>query len=181
MYRCCEKVLTGAELWSEVALRRKKGRKLRTSHISLGDQTGTGPGNASGPFRLQVGARTRMTVTVVSAASDGSEVNESRVGDTGRKCPDGWGKRDGFFYYFERRRHLVVGVRGKRSRESWLLVVNSGTIRRMSIMRIHSAPVEFILPTTRYSTVQCPSYPSQTRSAMRPGSPSQDFSSRRVP
>ena len=118
-------------LWSEVALGRKKDENIRTSHISLGDQTGTGPGNASGPFGLHVGARTRMTVTVVSAASDGGKVNESRVGNTGRKRPDGWGKRDCFFYYFKRRRHLVVGVRGKRSRESWLVVVNSGTIRRM--------------------------------------------------
>ena len=86
-----------------------------------------------------------MTVTVVSAASDYSEINESRVGDAGGKRPDGWGKRDGFFYYFKRRRHLVVGVRGKRSRESWLVVVNSGTIRRMNITRIHSIPVESTL------------------------------------
>ena len=53
-----------------------------------------------------------MTVTVVPTASDGSEVNESRVGDTGREGPDGWGECDGFFHYFKRRRHLVVGVRG---------------------------------------------------------------------
>ena len=73
-----------------------------------------------------------MTVTVVSTASDGSKVNEGRVGDTGGECPDGWRERDGFFYYLERRRHLVVGVR--ESVTSWLVVVNSGTVRRrMSI------------------------------------------------
>jgi len=55
-----------------------------------------------------------MTVTVVSAASDGGEVNEGRVGDTGGECPYGWRKRDGFFHYFERRRHLVVRVRETR-------------------------------------------------------------------
>lgn len=52
-----------------------------------------------------------MTVTVVSAASYGGEVNEGRVWDTRGECPDGWRKRDGLFYYFERRRHLVVGGR----------------------------------------------------------------------
>jgi len=48
-----------------------------------------------------------MTVTVVSTTSDGCEINEGRVRDTRGEGPDGWGKRDGFFYYFERRRHLV--------------------------------------------------------------------------
>ena len=50
-----------------------------------------------------------MAVTVVSTTSDGGEVNESRVGDAGGEGPDGWGERDGLFYYFERRRHLVAG------------------------------------------------------------------------
>jgi hypothetical protein len=45
-------------------------------------------------------------VTVVTTASDGGKVNEGRVGDTGREGPDGWRERDGFFDYFERRRHL---------------------------------------------------------------------------
>lgn len=99
-------MLNGAVVRSCVTT--KKGRKPRTSHISLGDQAGTGPGDTSGPFGLNVSARTRMTVTVVSTASNGSEVNESRVGDAGRKRPDGWGKCDGFFYHFKRRRHLVV-------------------------------------------------------------------------
>ena len=49
-----------------------------------------------------------MTVTVVSTASDGSEVNEGRVRDAGGEGPDGWGECDGLFYDFERRRHLVV-------------------------------------------------------------------------
>jgi len=63
-----------------------------------------------------------MTVTVVSTASDGGEVNEGRVGDTGGEYPDGWWQRDGFFYYFERRRHPVAGVGGEgREREvGWL-------------------------------------------------------------
>ena len=87
----------------------KKCGNLRTGHESLGNQTRSSPGDASGPFRLCVGAGTRGTMTVVSATSDGSEVNEGRVGDTRGECPDGWGERDGFFHYFERRRHLVVG------------------------------------------------------------------------
>lgn len=90
---------------------------LRTGHEGLRDQTGRSSRDASGPFGLHVRARTRMTVTVMSTTSDGGEVNECRVGDAGGECPDGWGKRDGFFYYFERRRHLVAGGEGKRSRE----------------------------------------------------------------
>ena len=98
----------------------KKGGNPRTSHESLGDQTGSSPGDASGPFGLRVGARTRMTVTMVSTASNGGKVNESRVGDTGGEGPDGWGERDGLFYYFERRRHLVGGVGGRgRERVGW--------------------------------------------------------------
>jgi hypothetical protein len=38
-----------------------------------------------------------MTVTVVSTASDGGEVNEGGVGDTGGECPDGWGSVTAFF------------------------------------------------------------------------------------
>ena len=49
-----------------------------------------------------------MTVTVVPTASDGGKVKEGRVGDAGGECPNGWRERDGFFCYFERRRHLVV-------------------------------------------------------------------------
>ena len=59
-----------------------------------------------------------MTVTVVSTASNGGEVNEGRVGNTGGQCPNGWRKRDGFFHYFERRRHLVGGV-GGRGQVGW--------------------------------------------------------------
>jgi hypothetical protein len=56
-----------------------------------------------------------MTVTVVSTASDYGEINEGGVGDTRGECPDCWRERDGFFYYFESRGHLVVGGEGKRS------------------------------------------------------------------
>jgi len=80
----------------------KKGGNPRTSHERLGDQTGRSPGNASRPFGLEVCAGARMTVTVVSAASDGSKVNEGGVGDTGREGPDGWGERYGLFYYLKR-------------------------------------------------------------------------------
>ena len=86
----------------------KKCGNLRTGHESLGNQTRSSPGDASGPFRLRVGAGTRGTMTVVSTASDGSEVNESRVRDAGGEGPDGWWERDGLFYDFECRRHLVV-------------------------------------------------------------------------
>ena len=48
-----------------------------------------------------------MTVTVVSTTSDGGEINEGGVRDTRGECPDCWGERDGFFYYLERRRHVV--------------------------------------------------------------------------
>ena len=77
-----------------------------------------------------------MTVTVVSTTSDGGEVNESRVGNTRGESPDGWGERDGFFNYFKRRRHLVAGVGGRGRERGWLAVVNSGTVRRMSITRM---------------------------------------------
>ena len=67
-----------------------------------------------------------MTVTVVSTAPDGGEVNEGRMRDTRGECPDGWRERDCFFHYFERRRHPVVGGELKRTE----VTVNSGTIRR---------------------------------------------------
>jgi hypothetical protein len=57
-------------------------------------------------------------VTVVTTASDGGKVNEGRVGDTGREGPDGWRERDGFFDYFERRRHLGGGAREAVEREA---------------------------------------------------------------
>lgn len=44
---------------------------------------------------------------MVSAAPNGGEINESGMGDTRGKRPDSWRERDGLFYYFERRRHLV--------------------------------------------------------------------------
>ena len=136
MYRCCEKVLTGARgrCGEKLHPDEKKGGNLRTGHEGLGDQTSGSPRDASGPFGLNVSARAGVTVTVVSTASDGGEVNEGRVGDARGEGPDGWGERDGFFYYFERRGHLVGGVRG----ESWLAVVNSGTVRRMSITGIEA-------------------------------------------
>ena len=54
-----------------------------------------------------------MTVTVVSTAPDGSEINESGMGDTRRECPDCGRERDCFFDYFERRRHLVAEGEGR--------------------------------------------------------------------
>lgn len=54
-----------------------------------------------------------MAVTVVSTTSDSGEVNEGRVGDARGESPDSRRERDSFFCYFERRRHLVVGVRGR--------------------------------------------------------------------
>ena len=59
-----------------------------------------------------------MTVTMVSAAPNGGEINESGMGDTRGKRPDSWRERDGLFYYFERRRHLVGG-RGREVGWSW--------------------------------------------------------------
>lgn len=117
-----------------------------------------------------------MTVTVVSTASNGGEVNEGRVGNAGGQCPNGWRERDGFFYYLERRRHLVGVGWGREDK-----LAGRGKFRDHPTNEHHGIILRLILPAIRYSTAQSPSYPSQTRSAMCPGSPSQDFSNHRVP
>lgn len=57
-------------------------------------------------------------MTVVPTASNGGEINEGGVGDTRGECPNCWRECDGFFYYFERRRHPVVEGEGKRLSET---------------------------------------------------------------